>query len=304
MAYWWVNHNKMHRAELDGGYIWCPQNSEKVERVGYANLTLVEEGDVIFSYAKQQVGHVGVAKGPYENAPRPSHKGYSDKHRDWKEDGWRVLVDWEAANRPVHPKEYLADLAPYPGQKHGALRVTGEGKEAMYLSEVPEEVGDRLLGLLDSRALKPKRKASANADEIERKIRSSGLPETTKKALIDARVGQGLFRSALLKLYRSCPITGVSNPALLVASHIKAWKNGTNEERLDPYNGLLLAPHIDKLFDRGFISFSDSGEMLISNPGTKEVLKNWHVPSVSRIPTLGKNQRIYMAYHRKQHNFE
>ena len=174
----------------------------------------------------------------------------------------------------------------------------------MYLSAVPEEVGGRILELLDATALKPKLKAVVKEDKVEARIRASRLPETTKKALMDARVGQGFFRNSLLKLHKSCPITGVSNPALLVASHIKAWKNGTNEERLDPHNGLLLAPHIDKLFDRGFISFSDSGEMLVSHPGTKEVLKTWHVPLSSRIPALGKTQRIYMAYHRKQHNFD
>lgn len=300
MAYWWVNHNKMHRAELEGGYVWCPQNTSAVERVGYANLTLVEPGDVVFSYAKQQVGHVGIAASAYEEAPRPADKGYSDRDRDWQVDGWRVPVTWHAAAKPVQPKQHLAVLAPYPGQKHGALRETGEGKEAMYLSEVPEEVGDRLLVLLGVRQLKPKTVAM-DAEAVAEKIKRSELPATTKRALVDARVGQGLFRTGVIKLHKRCPITGVAEPALLVASHIKPWKHGTNEERLDPRNGLLLAPHVDKLFDRGLIGFSDSGEMLVADRQTRDVLAKWSVSPAARLPGLDSVQKLYLAYHRMSH---
>ena len=302
MAYWWVNHNKMHAAELEGGYVWCPQNTEQIERVGYANLTLVVEGDVIFSYAKQQVGNFGIASDRYKAAPRPSHTGYSDKHRDWQEDGWRVPINWQAAPRPISPKRHLKELAPYPGQTHGALRATGDGKESMYLSEVPDEVGKVLLSLLGVKA-RAQPEFDLDENKIEEKIRRSRLSETTKKALVDARRGQGLFRRDVITLHKRCPITGVANPELLIASHIKAWKAGTNQERLDPFNGLLLAPHIDKLFDRGFISFADTGEMLVSDPATKSVLESWKISKTARLSELDEAQKIYMAHHRKQHKF-
>ena len=50
-----------------------------------------------------------------------------------------------------------------------------------------------------------------------------------------------------------CAVTGLAIPELLKASHIKPWKDSTDEERLDIFNGLLLAPHLDAAFDRGFI---------------------------------------------------
>lgn len=300
MAYWWVNHDDMYAAELGGNYIWCPQNTEKSKRVGYANLTLVEKGDIVFSYAQQKVSHVGTVMNSYEIAPRPADKGYSTWDRGSRKDGWRVPIAWEAVAHPISPKQHIDKLGDYFGRTHGALRETGDGKQSMYPSAVPRETGDALARLLNVVVKPPTRVNEGN--ELE-KIRRSLLPETTKKALVDARIGQGRFRTDVIKLHKCCPITGVADSKLLIASHIKAWKAGTNEERLDPNNGLLLAPHIDKLFDRGFISFSDLGEMLVFNDDIRVVLDRWQVPISARL-TLNPSQRNYMAHHRKQHKFK
>ncbi len=79
---------------------------------------------------------------------------------------------------------------------------------------------------------------------------------TTRKCLIDARLGQGQFRVDVEKLWRgACGVTGCRISAVLRASHIKPWSQSNNKERLDPENGILLAAHIDALFDRGLITF-------------------------------------------------
>lgn len=81
---------------------------------------------------------------------------------------------------------------------------------------------------------------------------------TERDALTKARIGQGKFRTEVTAAWRLgevCPLTGIAIPELLVASHIKPWRDATNRERLDPANGLLLATHVDKLFDRFLLSF-------------------------------------------------
>lgn len=95
-------------------------------------------------------------------------------------------------------------------------------------------------------------------------IKSSQIPPTTKLQLIQARYGQGKFRESLLSLYPECPITNINLNTLLRASHIKPWRNSTNFERLDKFNGLILTAHFDALFDKGYISFEDEGSLLIS----------------------------------------
>jgi len=100
----------------------------------------------------------------------------------------------------------------------------------------------------------------AELEQIQR-IKS----RTTRKCLIDARLGQGQFRVDVENLWKgACGVTGCRISAVLRASHIKPWSQSTNEERLNPENGILLAAHIDALFDRGLITFLDNGTMLIS----------------------------------------
>jgi putative restriction endonuclease len=93
------------------------------------------------------------------------------------------------------------------------------------------------------------------------------LPRTTEaERLVIQRVGQDVFREALLSYWGGrCAVTGVAEPRLLRASHIKPWaKCETDAERLDVYNGLLLAAHLDAAFDAGLISFADDGAILFS----------------------------------------
>jgi putative restriction endonuclease len=94
------------------------------------------------------------------------------------------------------------------------------------------------------------------------------LPQTTEaERLVVQRVGQDLFRNSLIEYWEGrCCVTGLAVPALLRASHIKPWaKCQSDDERLDVFNGLLLAPHVDALFDGGWISFSDEGSVLVSS---------------------------------------
>lgn len=82
------------------------------------------------------------------------------------------------------------------------------------------------------------------------------LSETEREVLIKARVGQGPFRDALIKRWGGCSVTGCGALGVLVASHIKPWsKCTTPAERLGAANGLLLTPNLDRLFDRGLITF-------------------------------------------------
>lgn len=91
------------------------------------------------------------------------------------------------------------------------------------------------------------------------------VPNTMKEIIVKARIGQGLYRSKLMKKYDSkCMVTGINHPKLLVASHIKPWSVCSNVERIDENNGLLLSSNIDKLFDCGLITFKDDGEMKVS----------------------------------------
>ena len=97
-----------------------------------------------------------------------------------------------------------------------------------------------------------------------------------------------------------CRVTRLKEMEHLRASHIKPWREASDEERLDGNNGLLLAPHIDHLFDRGYISFSDEGDVLLSASLSKEAATALGVAEVDTVGSFNAKQRVYLAYHREK----
>jgi hypothetical protein len=116
------------------------------------------------------------------------------------------------------------------------------------------------------------------------------------------RIGQSSFRNDLLKSLKKCPITQIDEKKLLIASHIKPWIHSNSKERLDKYNGFLLSPLCDKLFDKGIglITFTIEKEVLISKRLSAENRDRLSVKNREYIADLPINGREeFLEYHRK-----
>jgi hypothetical protein len=195
----------------------------------------------------------------------------------------------------------------------------------VYLAGIPPPLFDAivsnaafdraLLARGGSNSLSYESVVEAVEDAIEGRIEVDlTLDDTMRKGLIAARRGQGVFRSNLEKLERACRLTGITNPSLLRASHIKPWRAcETAHERLDGMNGLLLTPDADHLFDRGFISFGDEGDVLVSTRVDRDDLRRlgfdqlvleatgfMEAPANWRTSNFRPGQRPYLDYHRRQ----
>jgi predicted restriction endonuclease len=133
---------------------------------------------------------------------------------------------------------------------------------------------------------------SADVDEI---LTSPNLSQTEKSVLINTRLGQGRFREHLLQQWQGCAVTGYAMPAMLVASHIKPWRAADNFERLDPDNGLLLLANLDKAFDKGFISFEQSGRILLSSTLERPSMLGIRPDMTLKVRD---GHRKYLSYHR------
>jgi predicted restriction endonuclease len=88
------------------------------------------------------------------------------------------------------------------------------------------------------------------------------------------------------------------DPKHLRASHIKPWRDASNDERLKGHNGLLLSPHIDHLFDQGYISFSPSEQLLVVPEVRTDLLGKWGIDAGTRVGTFTVEQQAFLEYHR------
>ncbi|MDB5784165.1 HNH endonuclease [Caballeronia mineralivorans] len=127
------------------------------------------------------------------------------------------------------------------------------------------------------------------------------MPASTEaERLVIQRVGQDIFRRGLIGYWQGrCAVTQLDVVPLLRASHIRPWAAcDTNAQRLDIFNGLLLAPQVDALFDGGWISFSDAGKLLVSEslPATAHeavgLRLGWALSAITDF------HGEYLAYHR------
>lgn len=132
----------------------------------------------------------------------------------------------------------------------------------------------------------------------------SSIPKSKQQKSEDirkARVGQGKYRELLLEECPFCPITMVNDERLLIASHIKPWAFSDDKEKIDPKNGFMLTPLYDKLFDRGFITFTEDKHMLISDwlsPKNKRRLQLKDNSYFQHLP-IDDARLKYLKYHQE-----
>lgn len=134
-------------------------------------------------------------------------------------------------------------------------------------------------------------------EDIQAIIADPELDQTQKVSLVNTRIGQGRFRENLIQYWQGCAVTGYQQYDLLMASHIKPWRDSTNSERLSHFNGILLLPNLDKAFDKGYISFGDDGVIQISDfidsPETLGINATLNIH-------LAEQHRDFLAFHRKE----
>ena len=125
--------------------------------------------------------------------------------------------------------------------------------------------------------------------------------ETMKEVIRQARIGQGKYRNDLLQECPFCPITKITDERLLIASHIKPWAASDDKEKIDPKNGFMLSPLYDKLFDRGFITFTHDRHMILSeyiSPTNWDRMGLKNNTFIQALP-LDENRSVYLDFHQK-----
>ena len=296
--YWWVNHKQTFKHEISGGFLWSPKFKSNGDRnYFYDTMADAEVGDIVLSYANGKVSYFGVVVEEASTAHKPSEFGAAGDV--WDNDGWFLPISWQKISPSIQPKLIWDEIQYLFPQKYSPLNGQGGGNQGCYLAEVSEQI---FLTLMQYSLEKNpilfstiQKNLATTSSALRRQI-------TEVKRTVNQRIGQLQFRNEVIKLEGACPITGVASPAFLRASHIKPWRVcETAEERLDPYNGLALAPHIDQLFDQGYITFDTSGSLILSDECPPMIPIQWGFEekiSQSLIEVNSKRSK-YINYHNR-----
>jgi len=308
---WWVNHKGTVQHEVAGGYLWSPKREKKARSQFYDNMRIASPGDHVVSYAHGRVGHIGIVTAFATDALKPVEFGSAGD--GWAPGGWVLPVEWRKVQSPFVPSEHWATVKGLLPEKYSPLvAATGRGSQKAYLSAISDDLFNYVLGNVGilSDLLKAEELRTSSYSQVVRDLESSiedriksdiDLDDTTKERLVASRMGQGSFRSDVLGAFSECRVTGVTAADFLVASHIKPWRScESGFERLDANNGLMLAHHVDRLFDRGYISFEDGGNVIVSSKVPDGLLKKLGLGTLgtSNVGVFSDKQSGYLAYHR------
>jgi len=295
--FWIVRQAKTYQDEVPGGYLWAPvTNKAGASLTIYSNLKLVKKGDVIFSLVNlekkgQSFYAVGTCSKEYCEFPNP----LTENKDDWITDGWKIEVDFTLLNNKPLVKDHIEKIRPLLPEKYSPLKENGDAHQSGYLHSISNELSELIIELIGTEYTD----VVSNDDEVEEGIRGrTDLGTTVRSQLVKSRRGQGQFRQNVLLNEKCCRITAISDTTFLVASHIKPWKDSSDSEKLDGCNGLMLTPNADKLFDRGYISFTNEGAIMISPQTSKETLSALGINSSANVGKFSKGQFPYLDYHR------
>jgi hypothetical protein len=296
-----VSQNATFEEEATGGFMWSPKtNADGKANRSYDNMTLINRGDIIFSYAETIIRAIGVATTSAYESTKP--QSFGSKGSNWLDAGWRVDVDYSTLETKIKPKDFMEQIGPLLPDRHSPLRPNGVGNQA-YLFEISSGMATLLMDLVHAPELKLEVATLSDLtfnEEEQLVIADRTLEETVKATLVQARRGQGLFRRRVHLIEVGCRVTQVTAEKLLIASHIKPWASSNNRERMSGNNGLFLSPHVDALFDKGLITFTNKGRMEISPTLEKDVLARWKIDPKMNVGKFNSEQSYFLEYHNEK----
>lgn len=149
----------------------------------------------------------------------------------------------------------------------------------------------------------PNQAVMAFEQQVQAELSAMAPPaaqNTEMLRMVRQRVGQQAYRQAMLDYWGgACALTGLALPQALRASHAKPWAEcSTDAERLDVYNGFLLSANLDALFDSFRISFTNDGELLVSDQIAHPDRERLGLDVPMRLRWMAPPHAAYLEFHR------
>jgi hypothetical protein len=283
------------------GIIWSPQQ-DKGGNVPHSwqRMTEVKEGDQVFHYVKGNIVAVSIASEDCKVAGKPS---IMQAHDGSKDEGYMVDVKYHELDIPVNVRDRFDEILPLLPIKYSPFQRDTNGNSG-YLYPCNEQLAIKLLELISELNIYQvdEEQLELSVDEVRRTENNALIPviaATESEAKTKIRLGQQKFRRDLMPLWQGkCALCGIHLPELLRASRSKPWKDSTNAERLDPYNGMLLCANHNALYEKGLMAFDGQGRLHVSSIISEEDYLMYGLKPMTKIQIHSEN-KVYLKWHKK-----
>ncbi|MBD8015455.1 MULTISPECIES: HNH endonuclease [Planococcus] len=297
-----------YQEECAAGVLWTPQ----VDKSGmvphsWNRMQELKKGDLVFHYVKGFLVAISRIREDF-------HKGTKPKHADEQggsEPAFIARTAYRELDVPLSIKGSFQEIEPLLPTKYSAFQEDANGNSG-YLYPCNEELAMKFLELISSlNVFTLEMEQLELSMEVIKKTAHNPLLSLIAEAELEIKTkmrrGKEQFRESLLPLWNGeCPICGIAIEEVLTATHAKPWKDSSDSERLDPFNGILLCANHASLYSAGYIAFTGGGRLHISSRIPEEdypvyrLRKNLKVPvSAEHAPYLRWHKRIVFAEPRK-----
>lgn len=296
-----VMQGKTYQQEKDAGIIW----SHKLDQAGnlqhsWERMRDVKQGDLVFHYVNGWIAAVSSVKANCVESPMPSC--LQDQFPQ-NTAGYLVELEYHSLDVPLPIADHLEEIVPFFPVKYSAFQTNGQGNQG-YLYPCNDELTLVLFELISKTNIfmQDEEQLSLSIDSIVIQNKHALVPFialTESKIKTKQRTGQTIFSEAIGSIWNhACPICGISLNDLLRATYAKPWKDCSEEERLDPYNGILLCCNHHALYEKGYITFTAKGNIRISEKIAEQDHDHFFLNKAIHIPTAPEHKN-YFNWHKK-----
>ncbi|WP_409300188.1 HNH endonuclease [Peribacillus sp. SCS-155] len=286
--------------EKDLGIIWTPQLDRRgMKQHSWERMKEVETGDRIFHYVKGEIVAISIVREgcTLSSKPAAAQMNFSD------EEGYLVNLEYFELDSSLKIRENFTQISPVLPVKYSPFQEDTTGNHG-YLYPCNEELAIKLLDLISERNiyLVNEEQLEFSIDVIRSTEHDALIPvivETESELKAKIRMGLEKVRKEMLPLWQcKCALCDIDLSELLTVSQSKPWKDSTNHEKADPYNGVLLCSNHAALYNNGLIAFDGQGRLHISLEINQEDYLKYGLTAGTKIMVHPEN-KIYFKWHKK-----
>lgn len=296
-----VMQGETYHEERNAGVLWTSQiDKSGMVPHSWKRMQDVKKGDLVFHYVKGEIVAISRVRKDCTNGTNPLRK---ETQANENNQAFIVQTVYRELEFPLPIKPFFKEIDPLLPVKYSAFQEEAGGNSG-YLYPCNEELAMKLLEVISSLNIFTVEMEQLELSmEVIKKSEHNPLLSLIAEAELQIKTkmrrGKEQFTESLLPLWKSeCPLCGIAIRDVLKATPAKPWKDSSDEERLDPFNGVLLCANHSALYTAGYIAFTGGGRLHISSQISPQDYDAYRLKKNTKIG-VSPEHAPYLRWHKR-----